>query len=84
MEHEEAPLDVILGDGRARPLGAVSVLLARLDDVPIRRTRLVVPPEIRDAVRHTRDAKAKTSERPAAARDLGRTLGRAPHRIAAV
>lgn len=49
--HEDAPLDVILADGRARPLGAVSVLLARLDDVPIRRTRLVVPPEIRDAVR---------------------------------
>ncbi|MGZ3420951.1 MAG: HD domain-containing protein [Polyangiales bacterium] len=47
----EAPLDVILADGRARSLGAVSVLLARLDNVPIRRIRLVVPPEIRDAVR---------------------------------
>jgi HD superfamily phosphohydrolase len=44
----EAPLDVVLADGRARPLGAVSVLLARLDNVPIRRIRLVVPQEIRD------------------------------------
>jgi uncharacterized protein len=46
--HHEPPLDVVLSDGRARPLGAVSVLLARLDNVPIRRIRLVVPPEIRD------------------------------------
>jgi HD superfamily phosphohydrolase len=44
----EPPLDVVLADGRARPLGAVSVLLARLDNVPIRRIRLVVPQEIRD------------------------------------
>jgi HD superfamily phosphohydrolase len=44
----DAPLDVILGDGRARSLGAVSVLLSRLDNVPIRRLRLVVPAEIRD------------------------------------
>lgn len=44
------PLDVVLADGRARPLGAVSVLLARLDNVPIRRIRLVIPPEIRDEV----------------------------------
>lgn len=43
----EPPLDVVLADGRARPLGAVSVLLSRLDNVPIRRIRLVVPPEIR-------------------------------------
>ncbi len=49
-EGSEPPLDVVLADGRARPLGAVSVLLARLDNVPIRRTRLVVPPEIRDEV----------------------------------
>lgn len=49
-DEDEAPLDVILADGRARPLGAVSVLLARLDNVPIRRVRLVVPAEIRDAV----------------------------------
>lgn len=48
---DDAPLEVVLADGRARPLGAVSVLLARLDDVPIRKTRLVVPAEIRDAVR---------------------------------
>jgi HD superfamily phosphohydrolase len=46
----EGPLDVVLADGRARPLGAVSVLLARLDNVPVRRVRLVVPPEIRDDV----------------------------------
>jgi uncharacterized protein len=44
------PLDVVLADGRARPLGTVSVLLARLDNVPIRRIRLVVPPEIRDEI----------------------------------
>ncbi len=48
---DDAPLEVVLPDGRVRPLGAVSVLLARLDDVPIRKTRLVVPAEIRDAVR---------------------------------
>lgn len=50
IEGSEPPLDVVLADGRARPLGAVSVLLARLDNVPIRRIRLVVPAEIRDEV----------------------------------
>lgn len=43
----EPPLEVILADGRARPLGAVSPVLARLDGLPIRRIRLVVPAEIR-------------------------------------
>ena len=43
-------LEVILADGSARPLGAVSTLLGQLRAVPIRRVRLVVPPEIRDAM----------------------------------
>jgi HD superfamily phosphohydrolase len=49
-ETEGSPLEVVLADGRARPLGAVSALLARLDGVPIRRIRLVVPAEIRGVV----------------------------------
>jgi HD superfamily phosphohydrolase len=43
-------LEVILADGRARPLGAVSSLLAQLPAAPVRRVRLVVPAEIRDAM----------------------------------
>ena len=43
-------LEVVLGDGHARPLGAVSSILAQLPVSPVRRVRLVVAPEIRDAV----------------------------------
>lgn len=43
-------LEVMLGDGRARSLGAVSSILAQLPASPVRRVRLVVAPEIRDAV----------------------------------
>ena len=43
-------LEVILPDGRARPLGAVSSILAQLPASPVRRVRLVVAPEIRDAM----------------------------------
>ena len=43
-------LEVILADGRARPLGAVSSLLAQLPAAPVRRVRLVVPAEIRDVM----------------------------------
>jgi HD superfamily phosphohydrolase len=43
-------LEVILPDGRARPLGAVSSILAQLPASPVRRVRLVVAPEIRDAI----------------------------------
>jgi HD superfamily phosphohydrolase len=44
-------LEVILPDGRARPLSTASNILAALASVPLRRVRLVVPREIRDAVR---------------------------------
>ncbi|GAC1364951.1 MAG: HD domain-containing protein [Polyangiales bacterium] len=43
-------LEVVLGDGHARPLGAVSSILAQLPVSPVRRVRLIVAPEIRDAV----------------------------------
>jgi len=43
-------LEVVLGDGRARPLGGVSSILAQLPASPVRRVRLVVAPEIREAV----------------------------------
>ncbi len=44
-------LEVILGDGVARPLASVSGILAQLPSMPVRRVRLVVPPEIRDAMK---------------------------------
>ena len=57
-------VEVILPDGRARALGAVSPVLARLDNLPIRRIRLVVPPEIRASVQSRlaplRDAAARS------------------------
>ncbi len=44
----QAQLEVVFGDLRARPLAEVSPMLASLRNTPIRRVRVVVPPEIRD------------------------------------
>ena len=46
----EDRLEVVFPDGRARPLAAVSTLLGQLAHAPIRRVRLVVPPEVRDVI----------------------------------
>jgi len=61
----EPPLEVILPDGRARPLGAVSPVLARLDNLPIRRIRLVVPAEIRADVQSRLPAAREAAARSA-------------------
>lgn len=47
-EGAPSPLEVVFGDLRARPLTQVSPMLASLRNTPIRRVRVVVPPEIRD------------------------------------
>jgi HD superfamily phosphohydrolase len=53
-------LSVILGEGQnaIRPLAEVSPMLAQLAAVPLRRVRLIVPVEVRDAMapRHARSA----------------------------
>jgi hypothetical protein len=44
----QGQLEVVFGDQRVRPLTQVSPMLASLRSTPIRRVRVVVPPEIRD------------------------------------
>jgi HD superfamily phosphohydrolase len=54
-------LEVVFGDGRARPLLEVSPMLRSLRSAPIRRVRVVVPPEIRGDLVTALDGRAAGS-----------------------
>ncbi len=49
---QDAPLAVVYAKGRARPLHEVSFLLGRLAGQVLSRVRLVLAPELREAVTH--------------------------------
>jgi hypothetical protein len=57
----QGQLEVVFGDLRARPLTQVSPMLASLRNTPIRRVRVVVPPEIRDELAAALGASSPTA-----------------------